>query len=53
MAPTSSCRIYFALPVMPEQYVNLPGVPNGYCPNHATGVTLPEGFTATPLQYVD
>jgi peptide-methionine (S)-S-oxide reductase len=27
--------------------------PNGYCPNHATGVTLPEGFTPTPLQYVD
>jgi peptide-methionine (S)-S-oxide reductase len=26
-------------------------VPNGYCPNHATGVTLPEGFAATPLQY--
>jgi peptide-methionine (S)-S-oxide reductase len=28
-------------------------VPNGYCPNHATGVTLPEGFTATPLRYVE
>ncbi|MBI3751953.1 MAG: peptide-methionine (S)-S-oxide reductase MsrA [Chloroflexi bacterium] len=27
--------------------------PNGYCPNHATGVTLPEGFAATPLQYVE
>ena len=27
--------------------------PNGYCPNHATGVKLPEGFAATPLQYVD
>jgi peptide-methionine (S)-S-oxide reductase len=27
--------------------------PHGYCPNHSTGVTLPEGFTATPLQYVD
>ena len=26
--------------------------PNGYCPNHATGVTLPEGFAVTPLQYV-
>ena len=25
----------------------------GYCPNHATGVTLPDGFTVTPLQYVD
>jgi peptide-methionine (S)-S-oxide reductase len=27
--------------------------PNGYCPNHATGVTLPDGFAVTPLQYVD
>ena len=27
--------------------------PNGYCPVHATGVTLPEGLTVTPLQYVD
>jgi hypothetical protein len=28
-------------------------VPNGYCPNHRTGVTLPADFTVTPLQYVD
>jgi len=28
-------------------------VPNGYCPNHATGVTLPDDFVVTPLQYVD
>ena len=27
--------------------------PNGYCPNHSTGVTLPEDFVVTPLQYVD
>src|SRR4051795_13570876 len=27
--------------------------PRGYCPIHATGVKLPEGFAATPLQYVD
>jgi peptide-methionine (S)-S-oxide reductase len=27
--------------------------PHGYCPNHATGVTLPDGFATTPLQYVD
>ncbi|HEX5149508.1 MAG TPA: peptide-methionine (S)-S-oxide reductase MsrA [Candidatus Limnocylindrales bacterium] len=27
--------------------------PRGYCPNHATGVRLPEGFAVTPLQYVD
>ena len=34
-----------------QQY--LAKVPNGYCPNHATGVKLPAGFVATPLQYVD
>ena len=27
--------------------------PYGYCPNHATGVTLPDDFGVTPLQYVD
>jgi peptide-methionine (S)-S-oxide reductase len=27
--------------------------PNGYCPNHSTGVNLPEDFATTPLQYVD
>jgi peptide-methionine (S)-S-oxide reductase len=27
--------------------------PNGYCPNHATGVTLPDDFVVKPLQYVD
>jgi peptide-methionine (S)-S-oxide reductase len=29
--------------------------PGGYCPNHSTGVTLPEGFAiaTTPLEYVD
>lgn len=26
--------------------------PGGYCPNHATGVTLPD-VVVTPLQYVD
>ena len=34
-----------------QQYLDK--VPNGYCPNHATGVTLPEGFAVTPLQYVE
>jgi peptide-methionine (S)-S-oxide reductase len=34
-----------------QQYLSK--VPNGYCPVHATGVTLPAGFTATPLQIVD
>jgi peptide-methionine (S)-S-oxide reductase len=27
--------------------------PTGYCPNHATGVKLPDDFVVTPLQYVD
>jgi peptide-methionine (S)-S-oxide reductase len=27
--------------------------PGGYCPNHSTGVKLPDDFVATPLQYVD
>jgi peptide-methionine (S)-S-oxide reductase len=26
---------------------------NPYCPNHATGVKLPDDFVVTPLQYVD
>jgi peptide-methionine (S)-S-oxide reductase len=26
---------------------------NGYCPNHRTGVKLPDNFVVTPLQYVD
>jgi hypothetical protein len=35
------------------QYAHPFKVPNGYCPNHSTGVTLPADFQATPLQYVD
>ena len=27
--------------------------PGGYCPNHSTGVRLPDDFVVTPLQYVD
>jgi peptide-methionine (S)-S-oxide reductase len=27
--------------------------PNGYCPDHRTGVKLPDDFVVTPLQYVD
>jgi peptide-methionine (S)-S-oxide reductase len=27
--------------------------PGGYCPNHSTGVKLPNDFVVTPLQYVD
>jgi peptide-methionine (S)-S-oxide reductase len=34
-----------------QQYLDK--VPNGYCPIHATGVKLPEGFAVKPLQYVD
>src|SRR5215218_5432686 len=34
-----------------QQYLSK--VPNGYCPVHSTGVTLPAGFEVTPLQYVD
>jgi peptide-methionine (S)-S-oxide reductase len=33
-----------------QQY--LVKVPNGYCPNHSTGVALPD-LQVTPLQYVD
>jgi hypothetical protein len=36
-----------------QQYWCIFEVPNGYCPNHATGVRLPDGFVVTPLQYVD
>ena len=34
-----------------QQY--LQKVPHGYCPNHATGVKLPDGWGVTPLRYVD
>jgi peptide-methionine (S)-S-oxide reductase len=34
-----------------QQYLDK--VPNGYCPNHRTGVKLPAGWEVTPLQYVD
>jgi peptide-methionine (S)-S-oxide reductase len=27
--------------------------PRGYCPNHSTGVKLPDDFVVTPLEYVD
>ena len=41
---------YYAEPYH-QQY--LAKVPNGYCPNHSTGVKLPDDFVVTPLQYVD
>jgi peptide-methionine (S)-S-oxide reductase len=34
-----------------QQYLDK--VPNGYCPNHSTGVKLPDDFVVTPLEYVD
>ncbi len=34
-----------------QQYLDK--VPNGYCPNHRTGVKLPDDFVVTPLQYID
>jgi peptide-methionine (S)-S-oxide reductase len=36
-----------------QQYLDK--VPNGYCPNHSTGVRMPTDFAipATPLQYVE
>ena len=36
-----------------RQYTDLAKNPRGYCPNHATGVKLPDEFVVTPLQYVD
>ncbi len=33
-----------------QQY--LEKVPNGYCPNHSTGVRLPASFVAEPIEYV-
>ena len=32
---------------------SLPENPRGHCPNHATGVKLPNDFVVTPLQYVE
>jgi hypothetical protein len=34
------------------QYADSIENPNGYCPNNATGVLLPDVFV-TPLQYMD
>ena len=43
-------RLYYAEDYH-QQYLDK--VPNGYCPNHSTGVRLPDDFVVTPLQYVD
>lgn len=37
-------------PTRTGQYTDLAKNPRGYCPNHATGVKLPEDFEVTPLQ---
>jgi peptide-methionine (S)-S-oxide reductase len=42
-------EFYFAEPYHQQYLVTHP---HGYCPNHATGVTLPAEFTAQSIQYV-
>src|SRR4051794_29699546 len=37
----------------PEHQQYLATNPFGYCPNHSTGVKLPDDFVVTPLQYAD
>jgi hypothetical protein len=41
--------------ILRGQYVDPSENPNGYCPNHRTGVTLPDDFAipVSPLQYID
>ena len=36
-----------------QQYLDKKGNEHGYCPDHRTGVKLPDDFVVTPLQYVD
>jgi peptide-methionine (S)-S-oxide reductase len=36
-----------------QQYLDKVPPGTGYCPNHSTGVRLPDDFVVTPLQYVD
>ena len=43
-------EFYFAEDYHQQYLVKNPG---GYCPNHSTGVKLPDDFVVTPLQYVD
>jgi peptide-methionine (S)-S-oxide reductase len=50
IADVSSHPFYYAEDYH-QQYLDK--VPNGYCPNHSTGVKLPHDFVVTPLQYVD
>jgi peptide-methionine (S)-S-oxide reductase len=48
---TEPSKTFFYAEDYHQQYLDK--VPNGYCPNHATGVKLPADFKVTPLQYVD
>jgi hypothetical protein len=41
------------LPMLDEYGSSLAENPRGYCPNHATGVKLPDDFVVTPLQLID
>jgi peptide-methionine (S)-S-oxide reductase len=43
-------EFYFAEDYHQQYLVKNPG---GYCPNHSTGVKLPDDFVVTPLSYVD
>ncbi len=36
-----------------QQYLAKKGNEHGYCPDHRTGVKLPDDFVVTPLQYVE
>jgi peptide-methionine (S)-S-oxide reductase len=36
-----------------QQYLAKNTGPGAYCPNHSTGVKMPDDFAVTPLQYVD
>jgi peptide-methionine (S)-S-oxide reductase len=36
-----------------QQYLAKNIGPGAYCPDHRTGVKLPDDFVVTPLQYVD
>ncbi len=36
-----------------QQYLDKNRGPGAYCPDHRTGVKLPDDFVVTPLQYVD
>jgi peptide-methionine (S)-S-oxide reductase len=47
----ASAPTFFYAEAYHQQY--LAKNPNGYCPNHRTGVKLPDNFVVTPLQYVD